>query len=85
MVGELSITVSRPGTPKIILVTVASGAVTGSALHEMGGTPLCGKPNPNVADGASSTAYATANSTQVTVTCEIPTSQQIIFSVPVVI
>ena len=70
-----------PGVPKIVSVTVLNGQTTGTAKHHMGTTPSCGKPNPNVKDNAANTAYATADETDITVTCEVPVSQNTVFKV----
>lgn len=74
-----------PGVPKIITVVVLSGQVTGSAAHGMGGTPQCGKPNPDKQDSAANTAYATADDTTITVTTEVPVSSNVTFKVMVMI
>ena len=74
-----------PGIPKFIEVTVLNGQLTGSAFHYMGTVPKCARPNPNVSDGATGTAYASANETTLTVTCEVPVSQDIVFVVPVMV
>ena len=74
-----------PGIPKFIEVTVLNGQLSGSAYHYMGTVPKCARPNPNVTDGATSTAYASADATTLTVTCEVPVSQDIIFVVPVMV
>lgn len=74
-----------PGIPKIVEVTVLNGQLTGTAFHYMGTTPRCGRPNPNVSDGATATAYATADDSIITVTCDVPVSQDIVFNVPVIV
>lgn len=73
-----------PGVPRIIKITVLSGELTGSAAHNMGTTPDCGKPNANVSDNVGN-AYASANDTTVTVTCDVPVSQDTIFRVLVIV
>jgi len=72
-----------PGVPKMIEVTVLSGQISGTAYHYMGTTPKCGAPSPNVADGAR--PIATADETILTVTCDVPVSQDIIYEVMVIV
>ncbi len=68
----------------MINVVVLSGQTTGSAPHGMGGAGRCGKPNPNTLDNIGN-AYASADDTTVTVTCEVPVSSNVTFTVPVMI
>lgn len=72
-----------PGVPKMKQVTVLNGQQVGTVLHQMGTTPNCGAPSPNVADGAR--AIATADETTLTVTTDVPVSQDIIYNVMVMI
>lgn len=72
-----------PGVLKMLQVTVLNGQSTGSAYHHMGTTPNCGAPSANVADGAR--AIATADETTLTVTTDVPVSQDIIYTVPVIV
>jgi len=73
-----------PGVPKIVSVTVLNGQTTGTAKHHMGTTPSCGRPNPNTLDNVGN-AYATADETDLTVTCEVPVSQDTVFKVMVIV
>lgn len=66
---------------KFVQVTVLNGALTGTIAHYLGVTPKCGAPNPNVFDGAR--AIVTADNSLVTVTTDVPVSQNIIYTIPV--
>ena len=72
-----------PGVPKMIQVTVLNGQQTGSAFHYMGTTPKCGSPSANLADGAR--PIATADDTTLTVTTDVPVSQDITYNVMVIV
>jgi len=74
-----------PGVPKMIEVTVLTGQTSGTAYHYMGTTPKCSNPNPDQADGATGTAWATADDTQVTVHTDVPVSADIKFTVMVIV
>ena len=76
-------TIIYPGIPKWVTVTVLSGQLSGATLHYMGTTPRCTAPNPNVEDGAR--ARASADETLVTVTCDVPVSQNVNFDVMVMV
>ncbi len=80
-----SIITIYPGIPKNVQVTVLSGQTTGYAPHHMGTTPRVSRPNPNKGDNAAFNSYATADDTNVTVTCDIPVSSDIIFGVDAII
>lgn len=72
-----------PGVPKMIEVTILLGETTGTAYHYMGTIPQCAAPNPDVEDGAR--ARASADETTLTVTTDVPVSQNIRYKVMVMI
>lgn len=65
-----------------IYVTITTNNLTGSAAHGLGKTPtMLGRPSPNQLEGLS--AVATADVTNVTVTCNAPVSSDTIFAVSI--
>lgn len=67
---------------RTVTVTVLGTATSGSAAHNMGTTPIVfGRPNPNQNDGLNS--YASADATNVTVTCATAVTTDTIFTVTV--
>lgn len=65
---------------RTVTVTVLATATSGSAAHNMGTTPIVfGRPNPNQNDGLNS--YASADATNVTVTCATAVTTDTIFTV----
>ncbi len=71
--------------PSSVTVTILANATSGLTAHGLTGIPKCGKPNPNRLDGASATAMASADGTNVTVTTEVPVSADTVFTVILVI
>lgn len=80
-VRDNGITVSSSGgvETKTVTVTVTAGNFTGSVAHGLGFTPKVSRPNPDSVYGSS--AYSSADGTNVTVTLSDAQPVDVIFTV----